>query len=142
MSASEDELRRIARHEIRSFWIGLALSALAFAVAVDFAVLFFIVPKFEEIFRDALPGKPLPSVTEFIIHYKMGLALFNLGWPIAGFYLWKQQNRFAFLWVNIGLLWFLFQMGITIIALFMPMVGTTTGMSDTFRPMAIPGANP
>ncbi len=43
------------------------LVVLVIAAAILTFLLIFIVPKFQQIFQDALPGKPLPSVTVFVI---------------------------------------------------------------------------
>jgi type IV pilus assembly protein PilC len=43
------------------------LVVLVIAGAILSFLLVFIVPKFQQIFQDALPGKPLPSVTLFVI---------------------------------------------------------------------------
>lgn len=43
------------------------LVVLVIAGAILTFLLIFIVPKFQQIFQDALPGKPLPSVTIFVI---------------------------------------------------------------------------
>jgi type IV pilus assembly protein PilC len=43
------------------------LVVLVIAAAILTFLLIFIVPKFQQIFQDALPGKPLPSVTLFVI---------------------------------------------------------------------------
>jgi type IV pilus assembly protein PilC len=43
------------------------LVVLVIAAAILSFLLIFIVPKFQQIFQDALPGKPLPAVTLFVI---------------------------------------------------------------------------
>lgn len=98
--------------------------------AANIFLLLFIVPKFEQIFADALPGKPLPTVTNFIIAGRVILAIAALGWPLLGTYLFRRQKSYAVLLINIGTIWTFLQIGITVIALFMPMVGTTEGMGD------------
>jgi type IV pilus assembly protein PilC len=44
------------------------LVVLVIAGAILTFLLIFIVPKFQQIFQDALPGKPLPAVTVFVIN--------------------------------------------------------------------------
>jgi hypothetical protein len=90
----------------------------------------FITPKFQQIFADALPGRPLPAVTDFVIGYKIPLALLSLAWPIVAGVLIARRSQKANLWILVGTVWNLFLISITIIALFMPMVGITQGMSD------------
>ena len=43
------------------------LVVLVIAAAILTFLLIFIVPKFQQIFQDALPGKPLPTITLFVI---------------------------------------------------------------------------
>jgi type IV pilus assembly protein PilC len=44
------------------------LVVLVIAMAILAFLLVFIVPKFQQIFQDALPGQPLPGITEFVIY--------------------------------------------------------------------------
>jgi type IV pilus assembly protein PilC len=68
-------LTRLAEFQEKSQKIkGKVLSAMVYplvvlviAGAILTFLLIFIVPKFQQIFQDALPGKPLPSVTLFVI---------------------------------------------------------------------------
>jgi len=43
------------------------------AVSIMVFLMIYIVPKFEAIFRDMLPGKPLPVLTEFVVGFSRGL---------------------------------------------------------------------
>jgi hypothetical protein len=114
----------------RHFWLGVSLVILLFFSAACVVLMLFIVPKFEQIYQDALPGKPLPLVTLFIILHRIAITLFDLAWPILGIYLFRVQKNYAILWINVGILFFFLQIGITVIALFMPMIGIEVGMSD------------
>jgi len=107
-----------------------SFAVLVFLSAANIFLLLFIVPKFEQIFADALPGMPLPGVTEFIISSRIALAFIALGWPIMGIILIKLQKPHAILWMGIGATLTFVQIGITVIALFMPMISTITGTSD------------
>jgi type IV pilus assembly protein PilC len=68
-------LTRLAEFQEKSQKIkGKVLSAMIYPIvvlviagAILTFLLIFIVPKFQKIFEDALPGKPLPSVTLFVI---------------------------------------------------------------------------
>jgi type IV pilus assembly protein PilC len=68
-------LTRLAEFQEKSQKIkGKVLSAMVYplvvlviAAAILTFLLIFIVPKFQQIFQDALPGKPLPGVTLFVI---------------------------------------------------------------------------
>jgi len=86
-----------------------------------------IVPKFEQIYRDALgPDHVLPGITQFIITARLPLALIALAWPIAGIIAVWKRHRAAVWIINLGYLFFFASIGLTIIALFMPMVTNIT----------------
>jgi hypothetical protein len=90
----------------------------------------FIVPKFELIYQEALPGLPLPGITAFIIAARFPLALVAFAWPIAGIIGVWRQHRTAIWIINLGCLYFFTLIGFTVIALFMPMTdGIIVGMS-------------
>ena len=92
-------------------------------------------PKFQQIFADVFPGKPLPGVTEFIFTCRIALVFVALAWPILGALLRKWQKRYAILWINLGIIWFLLEIGITVFALFLPMeYDGIVGMSDSNHP--------
>jgi len=111
--------------------VGLVILGLLWTANVF--VLSLSVPKFEQIFADALPGKPLPDVTEFIFRERIALICFVLALPIPALVMFWRRRPYAVLWINLGMIWLLVQGAITVIALVMPMVGTTTGMADAGR---------
>jgi type II secretory pathway component PulF len=99
--------------------------------AINVFLSLFIVPKFEQIYQDALPGMPLPELTVFIIAARLPLALVALAWPIAGIITVKRQQSDAFWIIKLGCLYFFLLIGITIFALFIPMGGgIIVGMSE------------
>jgi type II secretory pathway component PulF len=87
----------------------------------------FIIPRFEQIFQDALPGQPLPKLTQLIIFDRFSLTAFASILLVLGIFSVrrKQDNWCAFLLFVMSV-----QIGITIVALFMPMVVDITGMSS------------
>ncbi|MEM8952969.1 MAG: type II secretion system F family protein [Verrucomicrobiota bacterium] len=56
---------------------------MAIAVGIMIFLMVYIVPKFEEIFRDMLPGKPLPALTEAVVGFSRTIAT-NLPWILLG----------------------------------------------------------
>ncbi len=68
-------LTRLAEFQEKSQKIkGKVVSAMVYPIVVLVIamgilsfLLVFIVPKFQQIFKDALPGQPLPAITEFVI---------------------------------------------------------------------------
>ncbi len=119
-----------APHRIpNSFWAAFGFSILLVFSAANLFVLIFAVPKFGVIYQDALPGKALPVVTEFILAGRFLIALVNVAWLILYVYLARQRNRHSILALNLATTWNFLQVWATLAALMMPMVGTITGMS-------------
>jgi hypothetical protein len=123
-----------AKEERRAFWIGVIIGLLFLFSAADIFLLLVSVPKFEQIFQDALPGKPLPSATVFFITYRVALLSLAVGRPALAYFLVRQRKPYAIIWIGIGTLWTILELATGVIAMFMPMVGGTTGMSDSPHP--------
>jgi hypothetical protein len=131
MSDSEQEQGKESRApETKRFWIRVSLVILFILGVGNIFLQIFIIPKFEQIYKDALPGMQLPPLTEFIITARFALAIIDLGWPILGSFLVRLQKPYAILWINIGIIWTFLQIIITTIALFKPMISIETGISD------------
>jgi type II secretory pathway component PulF len=129
LARDQDELWDSNRKIRRGIIVGL-ITLFGVSACCIFLTLFAI-PKFEQIFADALPGKPLPLLTTFFISARMGFALINLGWPILGTYLFTKKAPGTVLWINLGILWSILQFGLTVFALFLPMTSDgITGMSE------------
>jgi type II secretory pathway component PulF len=73
VSVRDEEHRTAVRAENKAFWVRFSLAMLIGLAAINVFVLLFVVPKFKMIFADALPGKPLPPVTNFILDYPFAL---------------------------------------------------------------------
>ena len=56
---------------------------MAIAMGIMVFLMVYIVPKFEEIFRDMLPGKPLPALTEAVVGFSRVVAT-NIPWILLG----------------------------------------------------------
>jgi hypothetical protein len=120
----DDESSKVSRPaETRRFSVTVSLVALVLFGAVTIFLLLSVVPKFEQIFADALPGKPLPDVTEFILRDRIGLVFVALGWPILCIVLRRWQKSNGALWINIGIVLFILGIAITVFALFLPISG-------------------
>ena len=130
MSDSNAELRKVVRQEFSRYGNLAGLFLLTLACAGDCLVWLFVVPKFQMIFADALPGKPLPGMTLLFFRYNFLFALTALAWPIVGIGLYRLQNRYASYWIIGGIVLFFLLLGVTMFALFTPMVGLDGGMSD------------
>ena len=133
MSESSAEMRKVVREE---FWrVGNVVGwfVLAGICASDCFVWIFVVPKFAQIFMDALPGKPLPLATLMFIGHHFLFALVALAWPIVGAVLLRKRNYYASYWIIGGIVLFILLAGLTIIAMFMPMIGLVNGMADASK---------
>jgi len=116
------------------FWFGFSMGILVVFCAVQLFLLLFVVPKFAQIFHDAMPGQTLPRATAFIITGRIALMIIDSSWPVLGAYFIRKQERYAMLWINLGIIWTLLQIGITILALFVPMGGIITVTPDSNTP--------
>jgi hypothetical protein len=120
-----------ASPKINWSWPAISLITLLGLGAINIFLPLSVVPKFAQIFQDALPGKPLPGITLFMIEARIPLALIALAWPIAGIIAVWQRHRAAPWIVNLGLLFLFTLIPITVIALYMPLTdGIVVGMSE------------
>ena len=87
---------------------------------------------FAQIFKDALPGKPLPDLTNFLIHDSSCLLVSTFCWPLIGILLLTFGQK-PWVWIAVSLILGLitFQISTTVWGLYMPMISGTTGMSDS-----------
>jgi hypothetical protein len=131
MSATEAEMRKVARGGWSKFWIVFDLVVLIGLCALNQFLLLVVVPKFQQIFADALPGMQLSTVTEFIFTYRIALGVAILAWPVLAVLLRRRQKPYASLWINLGIIWLFLQIGITFYAIISPMIGLNGGLSDT-----------
>ncbi len=97
---------------------------------VNIYVLVFVVPKFGQIYADALPGRPLPFLTETILAWRLAIILINVAWLVICGYLAHRRSHRSILLINLATFCNFVQVGITFAALVMPMVVTITGMSQ------------
>jgi hypothetical protein len=112
--------------------------------AVNVFVVSFIIPKFERIYQDALPGTPLPALTQFFFSHRILLAIVPLAWTLVGIVLVKGRKSAAIPCINLGLFWNCLQTVTVIVALFTPLFGPAGGLSDapeTSTPSSPPDNN-
>ena len=114
-----------------SWWkAGFVLFLLFLCEAWNVLLTFDIIPKFEQIYRDALPGRPLPASTLFIIDQRIPLALLTLGLIIACTIVVLKKHQAVTLLLRLTVAWFVLQTAVTIYALIIPMIGMAGGLSD------------
>jgi len=119
-----------AAPEIKRAWPIVSMITLIGLGAINIFLSLVVVPKFEQIFQEALPGQILPGITTFIISARIPLALIALAWPITGVLAVWQRHRAAIWIIYLGFLYFFALIGVTVFALFIPMVGGPRGLSD------------
>jgi len=120
--------------EKKRFWIGVSLGLLFLFSGMNIFVQVVIIPKFQQIYADALPGMPLPGLTQFMISARVEVVFIAVAWTVVGAILLRMQKRYAKLWIYLGMMWAVLHIAINIVALFMPMVGIEDGMSDSTHP--------
>jgi hypothetical protein len=99
-------------------------------VSVPNAIATLTIPKFQQIFQDALPGKPLPEITLLFTHGYWFFQLLSFVWPIVGLVVIVRGTRIRN-WTIGGVLAIFaitFQLALTECAMFLPMVGLVVGM--------------
>ena len=110
--------------------------SLVILITISAACIFtlcFIVLKFEQIYADAMPGKPLPGLTLLVLGSRFPLIAINALWPLAGIVLLMRNHRSTMIWLNLGTVLGLIELIVTVVALFLPMVSHIVGMSETSR---------
>jgi len=108
---------------------GVYLAVLATLTFINLIVLLQGVPKFRQIFEDALPGKPLPELTLVVLQDYLPLALLDVSLLLVPIICAVFRDDSTTLAAGFGVVWNLLQGGLVIFALMLPMVGTTTGMT-------------
>jgi hypothetical protein len=80
----------------------------------------------QQMYQDALPGKPLPAITAFLIHYRLWVGLFALTCAGAGIYtsLRIKDIASAIAATTVILVVVVFQICITWFFLILPMIGS------------------
>jgi hypothetical protein len=116
------------------FGLKLGASVLLIFLTIPAFLSSLTIPYFQQVYQDALPGKPLPSLTMFIIglrHY-LPLPLLTLVWPVIGITNIAMSKSLPWWIIStatiagiIVMQWFL-----TWIGLFLPMTDLFVGMSD------------
>ncbi len=118
----------------RRFWKVLSLVILIAISASCIFTLCFIIPKFEQIYADAMPGKPLPRLTLLLLDSRFPLMAINALWPLAGIVLLMRNHRSTMVWLNLGTLLGFIELALVTLALFLPMCdGIIVGMSESQR---------
>ena len=90
------------------------------------------ISKFQRIFQDALPGKPLPLLTLSVINHPLLHHIVVLVLPLIGILVLVQARRIRTCTIVTAVLVCVIgaQLFLTWIAMFMPMIGLVTGMSN------------
>lgn len=122
------ELAQLKEHvsiNVRTFrcWVGTTLLILLIFSALNTFLTFLIIPKFQQIYQDALPGKPLPWLTSFILVARIPLMIVAVGWLIAGSLSVWRWRPVSILLLNLGIIFSFLQIVATIYALFIPLIG-------------------
>jgi hypothetical protein len=81
-------------------------------------------------FENALPGKPLPSATNFVLNYEFQLIWISLLWPVLGILALTLPKKLptSILIITCLPILMLLLIAFTWVALHIPLVMATTGM--------------
>jgi hypothetical protein len=113
----------------RRFTIGRMILSFAFifTAAANILSALVIIPKFSRLFQDALPGQVLPPLTRFILSNQDWLVIVASVLSILG--LWAIFRRLP-TWCAFCLLVSGAQVGMTLLALFLPIMQMQVGLND------------
>ena len=118
----------------RRFWRVLSLVILIAISAFCIFNLCFIVPKFEQIYAFAFPGRPLPGLTLFVLGSRYPLIAITALYPLAGMVLLRRNHPATLVCLNLGTLLGFIELALVTLALFLPMCdGIIVGMSESQR---------
>lgn len=97
------------------------------------ALLFlFLVPQCEQIYIESLAGTPLPTLTVFLMAFRIPLVCLAVAWPLAGIVAVWMRHRLTGWVVILGLWLFLAMIPFTLFALFGPILDGHAGrMADS-----------
>jgi hypothetical protein len=96
---------------------------LLFSCAANILVPLILIPKFQHIYPDLLPGQPLPELTQWIISVRMPLMIAGAVWAIVGILIVWMLKSTSGPWLLIPFFLSLGQMALSLYALFQPMLG-------------------
>jgi hypothetical protein len=84
------------------FWRWLSFSILAGFTLANLYLLLFAAPKFDQIYQDALPGRPLPLATEVILGGRIIFAMLNVLWLLfCSYSMHSKSPRWTF-FINVA----------------------------------------
>jgi hypothetical protein len=132
------ELESLAQlsEKVDHLFFGLKLIAFIFLLLASLgaSVGALEIPHFQEIFMDALPGKPLPELTLSVIWAQKFLVVTSLVFPLVGVLALCLRNIRLSIALLAGVLSLaLIQSSVVVCALNLPMQGLVEGMSDNPR---------
>jgi len=93
----------------------------------------FSISHFRQIFQDALPGKPLPLLTNFLLEFQTLVTCLAVLWPALGLlsvFIFKKVSTTIIVITGL-LIVVILQLALTWLGLFMPMVSLLNGISDS-----------
>jgi hypothetical protein len=133
-SINSDEKIQQLEAKIADLFFGFKIIAFLFLLVatVGNIVAALSIHQFQQIFQDALPGKPLPGLTLSVIYGQTLIFYLALLWPVIGVIslFLRNQIRISILLLSVSLALALIQSGLVVSALRLPMIGLVNGMSD------------
>lgn len=114
------------------FAIKVALCLLLLSTSVSNILASQEIETYRQIFRDALPGKPLPMMTLVVFSASFLLRVLAFAWPVAGItiVILSKRPRYWIIAASIFLVLIGLQSIITWVSFLLPMNGLILGMDD------------
>jgi hypothetical protein len=120
--------------DIRSLAIGVRAVVGGFTIMLSIFNIraAFLIRYFQQVFQDALPGKPLSSLTLFIIWARTPLIALAIVLPLMALLILfvVRSNKTALIVSTVIMVAVFVQMNLTVSNLMAPMTDLFTGMSD------------
>lgn len=113
----------------RQWWIASMVLVLFLFCAPNILIPLLVIPQYDHIYRDVLPGQPLPALTQWILSIRQPLMIAGAVWPLLGLLLVWRLKLASMLWLNFPFILSFTQILLTLYALFQPMLGVITSGS-------------
>lgn len=122
--------------KVDQLFFGIKLMSFLFLLLASFGAIFgaLEIPHFQEIFMDALPGKPLPSMTLAVIWGRKFLVITPILFALVGVTaLFLRNIKLSIALLAVALLLAIIQTWFVTFALNLPMQDLMTGMADGLK---------
>jgi hypothetical protein len=133
MALQESESLAQLSKKVDHLFFGLKLISFIFLLVASLGAIYgaFSIPHFQQIYEDALPGKPLPGMTLAVVWAHKFLVITSFMFPLIGLvalFLRRMRISITLLAIALGLAFI--QASVVVTALNLPMQEIVEGFSD------------